>query len=109
MVLECWLNEYFKTTGIEIVNTFSTFENTYIYRDTEIGDIADSNQYLYRDGEALLSDQVYLFNQSEVNTDFDFVVNVPAALINGGVTIQSIKSVVNKYKYMGVTFEVVII
>jgi hypothetical protein len=108
MILEKWLNDYFKTEGIVIINGNSVFTNTYLYQMGESGDV-DDDTFLYQQGETPLSDQVYLFTIPEAIPDFDFKVEVPSQLINSGVSVREIEAVVDRYKYMGVTYEVLIV
>lgn len=108
IVLEKWLREYFDNNLINIVNSTSEVDLTYIYQEDEAGSIQD-NSYIYLRGESPLSDQVYIFKKSEAIVEFDFIVEIPSDVISSGNSITEIKAIVDKFKYMGTSYEIVVI
>jgi hypothetical protein len=53
--------------------------------------------------------QIYLLKKSEAIINFDFVVKIPLAVINTGITLDQIESVVDQYKKIGTKYDIEII
>jgi hypothetical protein len=106
IVLEHWLNYTFNRTDIEIINSGFVASLTYIYRKGEVGDASNQNSYIYRKGETNPTPQIYTFTKAEVALDTDFVVKIPQALLNTGVTQNQILAIVDKYVALGVTYKI---
>ncbi len=107
LAMESYINDFFQTTGIEIVNSQKLLDDTILYRQGEIGDISSENTYLFRKDEIIdTEDNTYLFSLSEVQFDADFYVNVPSSLLTTGVTIEQISAFVDKYKSVGTIYKV---
>jgi hypothetical protein len=109
IVLEHYLNFFYNQTEIEILNTSFEISQTFIYKKDEIGDASNLNSYLYNQATTSgLSPQIYLYNRFEVQIEEDFTVRVPQSLLNTGVTQQQIKSLIDKYTVLGVTYKIVV-
>lgn len=106
IVLEKWLQIFFNNSDIHIVSATATFNLNFLYRKSEHLD----ESYIAREsGDITVDPQLYLFTKDESVLQFDFTVEVPLALINTGITIDQIKSQVDKYKYLGTLYNVVVI
>lgn len=70
------LNDYFDPVErrIEIVKAV-LFEGTYLYTEAEDDQWKTKTQWLYVD-----SLPIYLYTESELNSEFDFIVKVPTGL-----------------------------
>jgi hypothetical protein len=110
--LEAYINDYFNTTGITIVNSQKLLEDVILYRDQfEIGDISSNQTYLYQIDELLDPEDelnTHLYNKLEVNLDSDFYVNVPSSLLLT-ITQKQIEAFVEKYKSVGTIYQIVIV
>lgn len=109
--LEAYINDYFNTTGITIVNTQKLLEDVILYRANEIGDISSNQTYLYQIDELLDPEDelnTHLYNKLEVNLDSDFYVNVPSSLLLT-TTQKQIEAFVEKYKSVSTIYQIVIV
>ncbi len=104
IVLEKWLQIKFSNPNIQIVSATLDFAQVYIFRRSE-----NVNTYLFRDGETPTSPQPYLFRKDEATLKYDFTVKVPVELINTGVTIDQLNAEVEKYKFLGSLYTIVVI
>lgn len=88
--LEHVLNDAFDSTnrGIYIEDVVG-IETTWIFNTSEDNDPT----FISNVGEAI--DPVYLWNQSELDNEFDFIVFVPAALT---YSLPAFQKVVNRYR-----------
>ena len=70
------LNDFFDPVErrIEIVKAV-LFEGTYLYTEAEDDQWRTKTQWLYID-----SNPIYLYTEAELNSEFDFIVKVPAGL-----------------------------
>jgi hypothetical protein len=109
IILEAWLRDIFDDCSINIINASAIVDIEYIYKLGESGDV-DDDVFIFRKDEIIpLVDNTYIFTRNEVIPEFDFIVEVPNVLINSGVTVREIEAIVDRYKYMGTTYQVVII
>lgn len=83
--------------GIFIDNTFDNTPQEHIFLKAE-----NDPLYIYTKAEAL---PVYLFNRSEYGSDFDFIINVPAALTNKQ---EQIAGLANFYKLASIRFKIIL-
>jgi hypothetical protein len=108
IVLQKWLNYLFGRNDIQIVNISFIAEPVYIYRKGEIGDATNDNTYTFNIAEAgtagLGDDHVYIYRRTETEVSYDFKVRVPLALFTTGITEQQIKSIIDRYVALGVTY-----
>jgi hypothetical protein len=101
--LEYLLNEQFNggLKGIIIADA-PLIETTYLYNSSESGDPT----HLFNASESVpVTDQVYLYNNSEYEAQFSFYVFVPAAL-EGTFDEKVMQQVVNFYRPAGRTFTI---
>lgn len=120
MVLEAWLRVFYGNCDINIINQLSELDIMYLYRKGESGDVADDT-YIFRHseiGDATTSgsgfpntedDQEYILRREEAIPDVDFIVEIPAIVINSGISNSEIEAIIDRYKYMGTTYRIEII
>lgn len=120
MVLEAWLRVFYGNCDIQIINQSSELDIMYLYRDGESGDVEDDT-FIFRHseiGDATTAgsgfpnteeDQEYLLTRREAIPEEDFLVLIPAQVINSGVSNREIEAIVDRYKFMGTTYTIEII
>lgn len=102
MVFERYLRDRYGSESINIVNVASEFQQTYLYRYNERGDITNTKNYLYNKNEIVLtSDQLYVGTKQESSSAYDFKVQIPQELILAGVSTIEVLEIANEYKPIG--------
>lgn len=111
IVLEKYLNVLFDPSDeqIRIVNTVSNFETLYVYNRNEAPSQGD-DIYIYRKGETIPFDgnQEYVFRKSEIELNFDFVVEIPNSIAIF-LNLSQVDAVVKRYKFAGTTYAIKIV
>lgn len=99
--LEKVLNDLYDPigTGIYITDGNNIGIPKYVYTKAENRPI-----YIYNKAES--STPVYVYNKTEYLTSLDFIVNVPAALLNPALETQ-IMGIVERYKLAGKRYTIV--
>jgi len=106
IVLEKYLRDKYNDCRILIKNNFTQAEVTFLFREEEIQQGIDN--YVYNPSEVPLTNQIYLFNSSELVPSTDFTVYVPSYIIDTQIaTEQFIRALVQQYVYSTITFDVV--
>lgn len=96
IVFEKLLNDTFACTGI-FINSSARVNRVYFFNDIE-----NQPKYLFNASESL---PFYLGNHSEYLPQFDFTVNVPKVVYDA--SYARIKGVVERYKLVGVNYNIV--
>lgn len=98
--LEKLLNDYFNTSGIYIEDT-ADIEYTYLSTKNE-GDV------LYLSTKAENNAPVYLATQSELESNYQFIVKIPSVLYaNLGTSgLSRMRSLIDLYRISGKKFEI---
>ena len=102
IILQKYLNDYFQSTGIYIINNFNNINFIFLYKISENNPI-----YLFKQNE-ILETPVYFNRKEETFSTFSFTVYIPSAVIAIYPQYQ-IEYIVNKYKDASMTYNVVII
>lgn len=106
IVLEKYLRDKYNDCGIIIENNFTQADVTYIYKKEEIQ--LGVENYIYNPIETPLTDQIYLFNSSELVPENDFTVYVPAYIIETGIASeQFLRALIQQYIYIIIKFNIV--
>jgi len=106
--LERLLNMLFdnSTRGIYIQNFAQQLETFSIFRDGE--DTGNIDNYIYTEGEDASvygGEQPYVFRESEVSENVDFIVFIPNR-IAPSINLPSVQVILDKYKFAGTVYEI---
>jgi hypothetical protein len=109
IILEKYLQVKFSNVDIQILNSSFIFQQNYLYKKNEIGNSISSSFVRKKNESTSGNSQIYLLKKSEAIINFDFVVKIPLAVINTGITLDQIESVVDQYKKIGTKYDIEII
>lgn len=90
------LNDKFNCDTQIYIDEFGNIDKLFIFNKKEVRPL-----YLYTKSE---NKPLYLHNKTEFYGEYDFTVNVPQSLYNS--SLLKIKAVVEKYKLVGVTYQI---
>lgn len=109
IVFQKYLRDLYNNCAITIINNYNVADKLYLFNQDESEGQTDVNKvYLYNKDENN-SNNFYVYNQTESSLGFDFEVNIPIEIIESGVNINEIKSIIKKYSPLSTRFGINII